>query len=197
MDENSLLNRAMDQFEQRGGAMGPLFSATYHEIGVPRQWQRRTAQQSRFQFTFEQLRAPQAQDDLGHALMEAIYVAVSQIARERQISNQAFVFLSMVSNNTNYRNPYTSQKFHLQEWLNRSLRIHEWMNHLVSKLNSQESFDLTKALPFLLRLFIRFVPGQVKGNIVPVKKSGTNYARRNRVSSPSIIAMNCAMLEPW
>ena len=42
----------MDQFDQYGGALGPLFSVQYHEIGVPRQWQRRMAQQTRFEFTF-------------------------------------------------------------------------------------------------------------------------------------------------
>ena len=75
----------MDQFEQRGGALGPLFSVNYHEIGIPRQWQRRTVQQTRFQFTFNQLRNPHLQDDLGGSLMEAIYNAVAQIARERGI----------------------------------------------------------------------------------------------------------------
>lgn len=60
----------MAQFEQRGGALEPLFSVTYHEIGVPRQWQRRTAQQSRFEFSFKQLRNPHPQDDLGQALID-------------------------------------------------------------------------------------------------------------------------------
>ena len=159
MDDDSLLNRAMDQYEQRGGSLGPLFSATYHEIGVPCQWQRRLVRQNRFQFTFEQLRAPHAQDDLGQALMEAIYEAVTQIARDRHIANNTQVFLSMVSNNANYRNPYTSHKFHLEEWLNRSIRIHEWLNHLASKLNSQESFDPREGLTVSITFIQPFRPG--------------------------------------
>ena len=44
MEEDAMLNRAFDQFEQRGGAVGPLFTTQFHEIGIPRQWIRRTAQ---------------------------------------------------------------------------------------------------------------------------------------------------------
>ena len=74
-EEDALLNRAYDRWEQLGGAAaarGPLFQFTMQPIGRRRRW-RDVVERAQFNAQLRQLRDPVAGDNIGLALTEALH----------------------------------------------------------------------------------------------------------------------------
>ena len=78
-DEEALLNRAYDRWEQLGGAAaaarGPLFQFTMQPIGRRRRW-RDVVERAQFNAQLRQLRDPVPGDNIGMALTEALHQAI-------------------------------------------------------------------------------------------------------------------------
>ena len=74
-EEDALLNRAYDRWEQLGGAAaarGPLFQFTMQLIGRRRRWSK-VVERVQFNAQLRQLRDPVAGDNIGMALTEALH----------------------------------------------------------------------------------------------------------------------------
>ena len=76
-DEDALLDRAFDRWEQLGGgsARGPLFQFHMQAIGRRRRW-REVVERAQFNAQLRQLRDPVAGDNIGMALTEALHHAI-------------------------------------------------------------------------------------------------------------------------
>ena len=72
-DEDALLERAFDWWEQMGGGStrGPLFQFSKQPIGRRRRW-REVVKRAQFHVQLRQLRDPVAGDNIGMALREAL-----------------------------------------------------------------------------------------------------------------------------
>ena len=86
-DEDALLDRAFDQWEQLGGAgaaRGPLFQFHMQPIGRRRRW-RDVVERAQFNAQLRQLRDPVAGDNIGMALTEALHHAIeTELDREQR-----------------------------------------------------------------------------------------------------------------
>ena len=74
-EDDALLNRAYDRWEQLGGAVparGPLFQFTMQPIGRRRRW-RDVVERAQFNAQLRQLRDPGPGDNIGMALTEALH----------------------------------------------------------------------------------------------------------------------------
>jgi len=76
-DEDALLDRAYDRWEQVGGAAarGPLFQFIMQPIGRRRRW-REVVERAQFHAQLRQLRDPVPGDNIGMALTEALHQAI-------------------------------------------------------------------------------------------------------------------------
>ena len=77
-EEDALLDRAYDWWEQLGGAAaarGPLFQFHMQPIGRRRRW-REVVERAQFNAQLRQLRDPVAGDTTGMALTEALHHAI-------------------------------------------------------------------------------------------------------------------------
>ena len=76
-DEDALLDRAYDRWEQLGGgsARDPLFQFTMQPIGRRRCW-REVVERAQFNAQLRQLRDPVPGDNIGMALTEALHHAI-------------------------------------------------------------------------------------------------------------------------
>ena len=76
-DEDALLDRAFDRWEQlgSGSARGPLFQFHMQPIGRRRRW-REGVKRAQFNAQLRQLRDPVAGDNIGMALTEALHHAI-------------------------------------------------------------------------------------------------------------------------
>ena len=85
-DEDALLDRAFDRWEQMGGGStrGPLFQFTMQPIGRRRRW-REVVERVQFNAQLRQLRDPVAGDNIGMALTEALHQAIeTELGREQR-----------------------------------------------------------------------------------------------------------------
>ena len=85
-EEDALLDRAYDRWEQMGGAAaarGPLFQFTMQPIGRRRRW-RDVVERAQFNAQLRQLRDPVPGDNIGMALTEALHQAIeTELGREQ------------------------------------------------------------------------------------------------------------------
>ena len=75
--EDSLLDRAFDRWEQKGGGStrGPLFQFTMQPTGRRCRW-RDVLKRTQFNVQLSQFRGPVAEDNIGMALTEALHNAI-------------------------------------------------------------------------------------------------------------------------
>ena len=83
-EEDALLNRAYDRWEQLEGAAatrGPLFQFTMQPIGRRRRWCN-VVERAQFNAQLRQLRDPVPGDNIGMALTEALHQAMKRNSAE-------------------------------------------------------------------------------------------------------------------
>ena len=139
-DEDALLDRAFDRWEQLGGdsARGPLFQFHMQPIGRRRRW-RDVVERAQFNAQWQQLRDPVAGDYIGMALTEALYQAIeTELDREQRPAHHFVNFAITVHGFTNANQ---TANFSVGEFLQRSARLDEMLATLAGKLNSNESFN--------------------------------------------------------
>ena len=85
-EEDALLDRAYDRWEQLGGAVaarGPLLQFTMQPIGRRRRW-REVVERTQFNAQLRQLRDPAPGDNIGMSLTEALHQAIeTELNREQ------------------------------------------------------------------------------------------------------------------
>ena len=140
-EEDSILNRAFDRWEQMGGgsaAAGPLFQFTLHPIGRRRHW-RDVVERAQFNAQLRQLRDPGPGDNIGMSLTEALHHAIeTELGREQRPAHH-FINFSITANG--FDHAYQSANFTVGEFLQRTARLDELLATLANKLNSNEAFN--------------------------------------------------------
>ena len=139
-DEDALLDRAYDWWEQSGGgsARGPLFQFHMQSIGRRRRW-REVVERAQFNAQLRQLRDPVAGDNIGMALTEALHHAIeAELDREQRPAHH-FVNFSITTHG--FTHAYQTTNFTVGEFLQRTARLDEMLATLASKLNSNEAFN--------------------------------------------------------
>ena len=139
--EDDILNRAFDRWQQMGGggaARGPLFQFTMNAIARRRRW-RNIVERAQFHAQLHQLRDAGPGDNIGIAIIEALYKAI-----ENELIGQnrpAHHFLNIAITANGFQHAYQSANFTVQEFLHRTQRLHEMLTKLAAKLNSNQSFN--------------------------------------------------------
>ena len=140
-DEDALLNRAYDRWEQLGGAAaarGPLFQFTMQPIGRRRRW-RDVVERAQFNAQLRQLRDPVAGDNIGMALTEALHHAIeAELDREQRPAHH---FVNFAITAHGFTHAYQTANFTVGEFLQRTARLDEMLATLAGKLNSNEAFN--------------------------------------------------------
>ena len=140
-DEDSLLDRAFDRWEQLGGgsARGPLFQFHMQPIGRRRRW-REVVERAQFNAQLRQLRDPVAGDNFGMALTEALHHAIeTELGREQRPAHH---FVNFVITAHGFTHAYQTANFTVGEFLQRTARLDEMLATLAGTLNSNEAFNL-------------------------------------------------------
>ena len=139
-DEDVLLDRAFDRWEQLGGgsAQGPLFQFHMQPIGRRRRW-REVVERAQFNAQLRQLRDPVAGDNIGMALTEELYHAIeTELDREQRPAHH---FVNFAITAHGFTHPYQTVNFTVGEFLKRTACLDEILATLAGKLNSNESFN--------------------------------------------------------
>ena len=138
-DEDALLDRAFDRWEQIGGgsARGPLFQFDMQPIGRRRRW-RDVVERAQFNAQLRQLRDPVAGDNIGMALTEALHHAIeAELDREQRPAHH---FVNFAITAHGFTHAYQTANFTVGEFLQPNARLDEMLATLAGKLNSNESF---------------------------------------------------------
>ena len=195
-DEDALLDRAYDRWEQLGGgsARDPLFQFTMQPIGRRRCW-REVVERAQFNAQLPQLRDPVPGDNIGMALTEALHHAIeTELDREQRPAHH---FANFAITAQGFTHAYQTANFTVGEFLQRTARLDEMLATLAGKLNSNESFNPDRG--FLVDVVFVSMPGPGSGsrkNITLVVDAWTEKTRRNNASSPSKTVMFYAVLAP-
>ena len=139
-DEDALLDRAFDRWEQMGGgsARGPLFQFTMQPTGRRRRW-RDVVERAQFHAQLRQLRHPVAGDNIGMALTEALNHAIeTELDREQR---RAHHFVNFATTAHGFTHAYQTANFTVGKFLRRTARLDEMLATLAGRLNSNESFN--------------------------------------------------------
>ena len=139
-DEDALLDRAFDRWEQLGGgsARGPLFQFHMQPIGRRRRW-REVVERAQFNAQLRQLRDPVAGDTIEMALTEALHHAIeAELDREQRPAHH---FVNFAITAHGFTHAYQTANFTVGEFLQRTARLDEMLATLAGKLNSNESFN--------------------------------------------------------
>ena len=138
-EEDALLNRAYDRWEQLGGAAparGPLFQFTMQPIGRRRRW-RNVVERAQFNAQLRQLRDAGPGDNIGMALTEALHHAIeTELDREQRPAHH---FVNFAITAHGFTHAYQTANFTVGEFLQRTARLDEMLATLAGKLNSNEA----------------------------------------------------------
>ena len=138
-DEEALLDRAYDRWEQLAGALrGPLFQFTMQPIGRRRRW-REVVERAQFHAQLRQLRDPVPGDNIGMALTEALHQAMETELNREQRPAHHFVNFAITAHG--FTQAYQTANFTVGEFLQRTARLDEMLATLAGKLNSNEAFN--------------------------------------------------------
>jgi len=138
-DEEALLDRAYDRWEQVGGALrGPLFQFTMQPIGRRCRW-RAVVERAQFHAQLRQLQDPVPGDNIGMALTEALHQAIeTELGREQRPAHH---FVNFAITAHGFTHAYQTANLTVGEFLQRTARLDEMLATLAGKLNSNEAFN--------------------------------------------------------
>ena len=192
-DENALLDRAYDRWEQLRGAAarGPLFQFTMQPIGRRRRW-REVVERAQFNAQLRQLREPVPGDNIGMALTEALHQAIdTELDREQRPAHH-FVNFSITAHG--FTHAYQTANFTVGEFLQRTARLDEMLATLA---NSNEVFNPDRG--FQVDVVFVSMPGPGSGRHKQRNAGRLCLDRDNKkknASSPSETEMPYAVPAP-
>ena len=133
------LVRTLTRVEQMGGALGPLFNFNLTRTGPRRRW-RNLTDHLQFHAVLQQLRDPVPRDNIGVALMEAMFDAVqTQLTILDNVHAQDRLNFAIQAHG--FTHAFRSINLEVGEFLRRSTYLDELLDTLAGKLNSNEQFD--------------------------------------------------------
>ena len=196
-EEDALLDRAYDRWEQLGGAAAarsPLFEFTMQPMGRRRRW-REVVERAQFNVQLRQLRDPVPGDNIGMALTEALHQATETELDCEQRPAHHFVNFAIAAHG--FTHAYQTANFTLGEFLQRTARLDEMLATLAGKLNSNEAFDPDRG--FQVDVVFVSMPGPGSGRHKQRNAERLCLDRDNKkknVSSPSETEMLYTVLVP-
>ena len=160
-DEDALLDRAFDRWEQLGGgsARGPLFQFTMQPIGRRRRW-REVVERAQFHAQLRQLRDPVAGENIEMALTKALHQAIETELDREQRPPHRFVNFAITAHG--FTHAYQTANFNVGEFLQRAARLDEMLATLAGKLNSNEAFNRDRG--FQVDVVFVSMPGPGSGH---------------------------------
>ena len=193
-EEDALLDRAYDRWEQLGGAAaarGPLFQFTMQPIGRRRRW-REVVKRAQFN---AQLRDPVPGDNIGMALTEALHQAIeSELDREQRPAHH---FVNFAITAHGFTHAYQTANFTVGEFLQRTACLDEMLATVAGKLSSNEAFNPDRG--FQVDVVFVSTPGPGSGRHKQRNAGRLCLDRDNKkknASSPSETEMLYAVLVP-
>ena len=167
-ETDDLLAAAVDEFEQRGGAVpSPLFEFYFTPVGERRRW-RNTVQGQTFHATLDQLRDATANDNVGEALTEALRVAINRELQTEHVRPYDRVNFAISANG--FTHAFQSVNFEVQEFLEQSLRLSTLLQTLAEKLNSNEDFDPASGFEVTMAIITMPTPASGRKKYNPGQK---------------------------
>ena len=159
-EEDALLDRAYDRWEQLGDAAArvPLFQFTMQPIGRRRRW-RDVVERAQFNAQLRQLRDPVPGDNIGMALTEALHQAIETELDRKQRPAHHFVNFAITAHG--FTHAYQTVNFTVGEFLQRTARLDEMLTTLAGKLNSNEAFNPDRG--FQVDVVFVSIPGPGSG----------------------------------
>ena len=137
-EEDALLDRAYDRWEQLGGAAaarGPLFQFTMQPIGRRRRW-REVVERAQFNAQLRRLRDPVPGDNIGMALTEALHQAIeTELDREQRPAHH-FVNFAITAHGIIHA--YQTANFTVDEFLQRTACLDEMLATLAGELTAMK-----------------------------------------------------------
>ena len=160
-EEDTLLDRAYDRWEQLGGrsTRGSLFQFTMQPISRQRRW-REVVERAQFHAQLRQLRDPVAGDNIGMALTEALHHVIETELDREQRPGHHFVNLAIKAHG--FTDAYQRANFIVGEFLQCTARLDEMLATLAGKLNSNESFNPDRS--FQVDVLFVSMPGPGSGH---------------------------------
>ena len=183
-DDDDLLYRAMEEWEktgQIGGAAAPLFTFQMDIVGPRKNW-KNTVNQTQFRAKLKQLRNAVDGDDIGAEITNALHAAIEDEIRREKRNDNDFVSFSILAQGFNHA--YQSVNFTVKEFLTRSVRLHELLEQLAGKLNSNESFQRNQSFEVNVVFVKKPQPGRGKKNRNPGQRCLDNENKRKRCIIP-------------
>ena len=185
-DDDNLLNRAYDRFEQQGGGLRtPLFSTSLSPVGPRKRW-RNVVTGIRFEATLVQNREPTSDDDIGGAIVESFHSAI-----ERQLGRlhaRIRDHMTFTLQSPDFDHAFESTTMQVGEFVYRTRRIDELLQNIADKLNSNESLDASRGFVITFHLISRPQRGSGK------RKKNIAVGRRamevENKTKQSIVAIN-------
>ena len=194
-EEDSILNRAFDRWQQMGGGgvVSPLFKFKMVPIGKRRTW-RDVVRRDTFHAELQQMREAIPDDNIGQALTNALHEAIQNEIRRQNRPDHHFINFAITANA--FAHAYQTINFTVEEFLNRTARIDELLHRLASKLNSNESFNPSEG--FSVEVVFVKMPGKGKGRQKnnPGQRCLERENKKKNVLSQSTIRMTCVVLGP-
>ena len=130
---------SLDQVEQLGGALEPLFRFQLERIGQRRRW-RQIVDHMQFHATLHQLRPSGPRDNIGLSLMEAMHEAIrTQITTLDNVADHDRLHFAIQAHG--FVHAFRSVNLEVGEFLRRSAYLNDLLETLAGKLNSNEQFD--------------------------------------------------------
>ena len=199
-DEDTLLDRAYDRWEQMGGAAaarGPLFQFTMQPIGRRRRWCE-VVERAQFNAQLRQLRDPVPGDNIGMALTEALRQAIeTELDREQRPAHH-FVNSAIMAHG--FTHAYQIANFTVGEFLQRTARLDEMLATLASKLNSNKAFNPDRG--FQVDVVFISMPGPGSGRhkkkLNPGRLCLDRDNKKKNVSSPfetDVVSQQCQSIK--
>ena len=186
-DEDALLDRAFDRWEQLGGgsARGPLFQFHMQPIGRRRRW-RKVVERAQFNAQLRQLRDPVAGDNIGMALTQALHHAIKAEHDREQRPTHHFVNFAITAHG--FTHAYQTANFTVGEFLQRTARLDEMLATLAGKLNSNEAFNPDRG--FHVDVVFVSMPGPGSGHHKKKHNPGRLCLDRENKKKRCIVTIN-------
>ena len=159
-DDDDLLNRAYDRFEQQGGGVRvPLFDTTLSPVGPRRRW-RNVVTGIRFEAALKQNREATPDDDIGEAIVESFHSAIKRELTKLHARVRDQMTFTLQS--PDFDHAYESTKMEVGEFVYRTRRSDTLLQTIAEKLNLNESLDPSRGFIVTFHLVNRPQRGRGK-----------------------------------
>ena len=165
-----------EEIEQTGGANEPLFQFTLTPVGRRKRWQH-VVDHTQYRATLDQQREATPRDDIGVALMDALYRAIrTQLTPDAEPQHVLHVAIHA----NGFQHAFRSVNMRVEDFLARDDYVNELLQTLADKLNSNEEFQPDQGLQVDV-VHVRVpLPGSGRKNLNVCNRALAKDDRRKR-----------------